>query len=110
MATKTELRNKTLEHMKIIGLGKTASASDASIVDDAIDDEHSFLEQEANIDWTTADIPDAVVFSLRDRVAFRVADTFTVAKDPISFVAALYEIKKYMKTNISGQQLKATYY
>lgn len=111
MTTKVQLRDKVLKKLGVDSQGTTVSSSDATIVDEAIDDEHSYLEFKANIDWTTADMPEEIILSLRDRVAFRVADQFPPAQvSGEEFDRGLIEIREFMLAALSGQPVQTDYF
>lgn len=111
MTTKTELREKIEEKLKIKGQGKTTSSDDRRLIDEAIEDEISYLEYKANIDFDSSDMPEEIILSLRDRVAFRIMDAFPPARvTEGEFVDGLFEIRTFMKDSKTGVPIQAKYY
>lgn len=111
MTTKIQLRNKISEKIGIKGQGMTVSTDDARVIDEAIEDELVYLEYKANIDFTSADMPEEIIFSLRDRIAFRIADQFPPSQvSEGEFVDGLLEIRTFMRDAKSGVPIKANYF
>lgn len=78
--TKAEIVEKTLNRMKIIGLGQTASAEDRNYVEQKLDDLHDYLflhelTRRGNYSWESNRIPsfaaDAYEIMLKSRCAER---------------------------------------
>ena len=78
MATWTvaETRNRVLEHLQKLAVGETASAADASIVDEAITAARNSLDQLNVVEFDTAAVPEWAQLPWRDYVATKVASSF----------------------------------
>jgi hypothetical protein len=74
--TKAVLRNRVLLHLTVLGAGETASAEDATLVDDAIDGENAVLQALGVSTWGTDAIPDEVAEPLKRYMAGRLASSF----------------------------------
>jgi arabinogalactan endo-1,4-beta-galactosidase len=62
--TKTALRERVLRHMSVTGEDKAASAYEATVVDQVIDEVQAELEDMGLAYWETSAIPDAVARGL----------------------------------------------
>ena len=74
--TKAELRARVLQHLGIVGVGHSASAADAALVDEAIDAAHARLRKFGLVPFATSAIPEYAQQQLRDYVAGEVSLSF----------------------------------
>lgn len=79
--TLTQLRNGVLQRLRVLGAGQTASAEDASTVEDAIAAEFAKLLELSLIDFTTSTIPQSHYDPLRFIVATNLAADFAIPSD-----------------------------
>lgn len=62
MATKTEIRNKALRMLGVLGAGRSASGPQAADIDAAYDEVYASLEELNLVEWASdADIPSQFV-------------------------------------------------
>jgi len=93
--TLAQLRNRTLQKLKVLGAGEVANAEDAALVDDAIASVNEKLRDLEICFWADGEIPESVVEDLAVYVACHCASDFMSEQEaqayrqmnePISFV------------------------
>lgn len=89
MATKAELRDRVLRHLKVLEAGESATAEDASAVETAIDDVYAELGELGMAYWAANAIPAGCIRPLMRVVAADVAADFVTAPE-----VATYEVKR----------------
>jgi hypothetical protein len=74
--TLAELRNRTLQKMKVLGAGEVANAEDAALVDDMIASVNEKLRDLEICFWADGEVPESVFEDLAAYVACHGASDF----------------------------------
>lgn len=116
MISKIDLRDRIAENIDVKGVGMAVHSEDARVIMEAIDDEHAYLEYQADIDWflptddTEDSIPRAVVRSLVNRISFNLRSNFPNTTAPEEFDLALKDIREYSAKQQSGEPTPVEYF
>lgn len=113
MTTVSDLRDKVLKKLAILGNGQTASADDAQIVEDAINELHEELEERGLAYWgSVTDMTNAVIPHFVYMVLPRVSEEFEKYEQLQELKAERSEqmIVKLASYGISGEPVEADYF
>ena len=110
--TKAEMRNKILRQLAILPESQVPRASEATIVEDAIDQAQAYLEADGLAYWETTAIPDGVAFGFAAFVAGRVAAELMEAERAAGYARlteiGLREIRRFCA--VGNASFKAEYF
>ncbi|MGI9451049.1 MAG: hypothetical protein ACR2QH_10505 [Geminicoccaceae bacterium] len=73
---KQELRNRVLQHMRLLPVGEEPSVEDAELVEEVIDGVFAELVRKRQAGWPLTNIPQYVQLSMIKLVAFEVSGSF----------------------------------
>ncbi|WP_025899051.1 hypothetical protein [Sneathiella glossodoripedis] len=112
MATKSEIRQKVLRKLGVLGRGQTASNSDATLVEEFITQTHANLFNRGKIYWSVNDTPDEAVNAWVMVIANECGDEFGLASPELERKAAIAmtEIAALNAVNYEGEPNEALYY
>lgn len=109
--TKATLRNRVLRHITVLGVGETASAEDATVVDDAIDAANEELVTLGVSTWATSAIPDDVSDAMMRFVAGKVRASFGKGDGTVESDVALIRLRELTaRLDPTTEPVPATYY
>lgn len=97
--TLAELRNRTLQKLKVLGASQTATAADAALVDAAIPSVNEKLRDREICFWTDEAVPESVFEDLAAYVASHLASDYMSEQEAQAYRAAneaasLMELKR----------------
>lgn len=88
MATKTDIRNKALKRLGVIGATQSATAEQAADLEAAYDEVYAELEAQDLAVWDDATIPDEFVAPVVALVALARADEYGISNERYQRIAA----------------------
>lgn len=113
MTTVADLRDKVLRKLAVLGNGQTASAEDSAIVEDAINELHSELEERDLAYWgSVTDMTSAVIPHFVSMVLPRVSPEFSRYDQIQELKAEQGErvIRNLANLGSSGEPVEANYF
>jgi len=109
--TRSELVNRALQKLKVVGAGQTASAEDSQFVNDELEPVMSDLAVRNIFVWGDPDeIDDAAFVHLADILANSVAGDFGQAQDETVRLYAEKRLRELNLYSLSGQRQTSEYY
>jgi hypothetical protein len=114
MATKADLRNRVLGHLKVLEAGESATAEDAAAVESAIDDVYAELGELGMSYWAANAIPAACLRPLMRVVAADVAAEFVTAVEVAEYESkrkpAMDELRAVLAEPNDGTPIRVCYF
>lgn len=116
MATKADIRNRVLKNIGVLASGQTASAADASDVDEVIESVYAMLDDQfKGLPWNVDNVPEKAVLPMVHIVSAHAASAFDLAMDERAALASVAagaekEIAKQVSRGRSGQPVQADYF
>lgn len=111
--TRTQLANRTLEKLRVVGLGQSPEAEDTLKVDGVIDSFAEFLTSTTPPIYTIADlaeIEESAFEWLADYLAFMCATDFNKQQDDGVRQRAEYMLRRLTTAGPTYEELRGTYF
>lgn len=117
MATAADLRNDVLQEMGVLGIGETASAEDAVLVDEILSRVHEWLVVKDLAYWGDGvtlmpeEAQEPFISLVADRSAGRFdLDRLKVQELSVRASQGLSELRQLAANEIAGEPIEATYF
>lgn len=114
MATKVELRDRVLRHLKVIEANESPVADDAAVTEEAIDDVYAELGELGHAYWSEDTIPASCLRPLMRIVAADLAADFVTAGEVSEYeskrAAAMSELRAILAEPDDGSVNTALYF
>lgn len=113
--TKADIRNRTLQRMRVLGQGQTASAEEAAHVDQHIELLHNELEARdlariGSLTWTVDNIPDYLAEAYTAMAAFRASPLFGRQTSYDEYTMGEHMLRRIISMPQDDDPIKAVYY
>lgn len=111
--TRTQLANRALEKLRVVGLGQSPEAEDTETVDGVIDSFAEFLTSTTPPIYTIADLSDIEESAfewLADYLAYFVAQDFQKVQDDGIRQRAEYMLRRLTTSGPTFETLRAEYF
>jgi hypothetical protein len=114
MATKADLRERVLRHLKVLEANESPVAADAAATDEAIDDVYAELGELGQAYWSADTIPQACLRPLMRVVAADLAADFVTAGEVAEYEGnrkpAMAELRAILAEPNDGAPIAVCYF
>lgn len=109
-ATQTDLANRVLRKIRVLGQGQVADAEDLLVAKQALKAAHASLRKDERVRWTIQTIPDAAEEPYVLMASFLAAPEFGKPQNVDWWVWGEREITAIVSAPASGEPVKTEYF
>lgn len=109
-ATQTDLANRVLKKIRVLGTGQVADAEDLQVAKQALKAAHASIRKDDRVRWTIQAIPEAAEEPYVLMASFLAAPEFGKPQDSNWWVWGQREITALVNAPASGQPVRTEYF
>jgi len=110
MATQTDLANRVLQKLRVLGAGQTAAPEDIAVAKQKLRAAHVSFRKDERVRWQIGQLPEEAEEPYVMMAAFLAANDFGKQADPTWVQFAEREINAIVRTPKGGEPVKVEYF